>query len=242
MDNEMQEIDLRQLLYILWKRKWIIVYITMACLITAGVVSFFILQPSYEANAKVIIVKDKAMYFLEDRYTNSDVNLYMNVAKTYEEIAKSRTVRHRVQEKVGGGFNEIKNIKVESKPDTQVLTITVSHPSAEDVAVYANVLAQEFITVSGEVLPAGELRILDKAERPRAPASPNYMLNIAISFVLGVMISVGTIFLLECFNQFIETEQDVEDCLNLPVLCVVSRSSTNEFNIGEKLCCVESQI
>ena len=48
------EIDLNQLLNKIWKRKWLIVYITMACLIISGIVNFFIIQPVYEANVNIM--------------------------------------------------------------------------------------------------------------------------------------------------------------------------------------------
>lgn len=216
------EIDLIQFLYKLRKRKWLIIYITMACMIIAGIYSYFIVQPLYEANVSIIIGKEEARYFLEDKYTNSDVSLYLQVVKTYEEIAKSRMVWDRVEESLkDDGLKEIKNIKAASKTGTQIITITVTHPSSKNVAIYANAFAEQFIQIAGEVLPAGELRILDKAEQPKTHASPNRMLNIAISILLGVMISVVIIFLLEYFNPVIESEQDAVNCLKLPVLGVL---------------------
>ncbi|WHH57514.1 Wzz/FepE/Etk N-terminal domain-containing protein [Petroclostridium sp. X23] len=219
MENE---IDLLQLYHILMRRKWIIIFITLIAVIISAIFSFFVVQPVYEANVNIIIGKEEAQYFLEDKYTNSDIALYLQVAKTYEEIAKSRAVRYRTEQAVqDGSFEQVKNIKVASKSSTQVLTITISHFSAEAAAVCANALAENFIQVAGEVLPAGQLKILDKAERPEQPSSPNRKLNIAIGSVLGMMISIGIVMLLEFINRSIESEQDVKNYLNLPVLGVV---------------------
>ncbi len=219
MDNE---IDLLQLVSKLMKRKWLILYITLVSMIIAVIYSYFIVKPLYEANVNIIICKEAARYFLEDRYTNSDISLYLQVIKTYEAIAMSRTVRHRVFELLpDDGFQEIKVMNASSKPGTQIITLTVSHPSAQNVAEYANVFAEQFIEVADEVLPAGELSILDKAERPKEPASPNRLLNITIFGMLGIMISIMVIFLLEYFKPVIDSEQDVKDCLGLSVLCVL---------------------
>jgi len=218
------EIDLIRFLYKLRKRKWLIIYITMACMIITGIYSYFIVQPIYEANVSIIIGKEEARYFLEDRYTNSDVSLYLQVAKTYEEIAESRMVWDRVEESLKDeGFKEIRNIKAASKSGTQIITITASHPSSKNVATYANAFAEQFIQVASEMLPAGELRILDKAEQPKTHASPNRMLNMGISVVLGLIFSIAIIFLSEYFNPIIESEQDAMDCFNLPVLGVLPR-------------------
>lgn len=228
MDNE---IDIMQLLGKIWKRKWMIIAITTSFMLIAGAASLFLLQPLYEANVNIIIGKEEARYFFEDRYTSSDINLYLQVIKTYEEIAKSRTVRYRVEDSLqDSDFHAVKNIKVSSKTGTQIINISVSHPSAHKVASYANALAEHFIQVANEVLPAGELKILDYAEKPNAPISPNHKMNIALAFVLGGMISIGIIILMEYFNQYIETEYDVEKYLDLPVLCVFSQ---DQFVLGE---------
>jgi len=220
----MYEIDFIQFLYKLKKRGWLIVYITLICMMIAGIYSFFIVQPLYESNVSIIIGKGEARYFLEDGYTNSDVSLYLQVAKTYEEIAESRMVWDRVEESLKDeGLKEIENIKVASKSGTQIITITVSHPSSKNVAIYANAFAEQFIQVADEMLPAGELRILDKAEQPKTQASPNRILNMAISVLFGLILSVVIIFLSEYFNPIIELEQDVVDCFNLPILGVLPR-------------------
>lgn len=219
-----EEFDLIKILYKIKKRIWLIVCITLSFIIISGVYSYFIVEPIYEANVNIIIGKEEARYFLEDRYTNSDVSLYLQVIKTYEEIAMSRTVRNRIEKSLqDDNFQQVRKVSASSKAGTQIITLTVAHPYAQYVAEYANVFAEQFIQVAGEVLPAGELSILDKAERPKEPTSPNSMLIMGIAAMLGIMISIMIIFLTEYLKPVIDTEQDVNECLGLPVLCILPR-------------------
>lgn len=220
MENE---VDLLQVYYMVMRRKWIIVYSTLGALMLSMIYSFFIVQPVYEASVSIIIGKEEARLFWEDRYTNSDISLYVQVAKTYEEIAKSRTVLKRTRELLGDqGFDEIKEIKIVAKPNTQVLMISVSHRSPGGAAIWADALGEVFIQVAGEVLPAGQLSILDIAQQPKAPISPNRKVNIGIGGILGIMLGIGIALLFGYISPAIETEEDVKQYLDLPILGVVS--------------------
>ena len=220
MENE---IDLIYLWNILLKRKLLIISITMTAIILSFVYSFFIMKPMYSANVSIIIGKEEARYFIEDRYTSGDISMYLQVVKTYEEIAKSRAVYQKTKDEINDNdFELIKDIKVVSKTGTQVLTISTAHPSPDKVVTFVNALAENFIMVAGEVLPAGELRILDKAERPLSAAS-NKKMNIAIGFFLGMVVSTGIVMLKEFTNKCIECEQDVKKYLDIPILGVLPK-------------------
>ncbi|MEW9123866.1 MAG: Wzz/FepE/Etk N-terminal domain-containing protein [Thermotaleaceae bacterium] len=216
------EIDLSQIYCMLMRRKWFILCITMLGITLSQIYSFFIVEPIYKANVSIIIGKEDTQFFLEDKYTNNDVMLYLKVAKTYEEIAKSRIVRNKAEGLLEDEvFKGIIHLQVSAKSDTQVLNITVSHGSPQAAVMCADALAKSFIQVANEVLPASQLKILDKAEWPKMPVSPNYKLNMAIGAVLGMMVAVGLIFLLEYLNPTIESEEDIRRYLEFPVLGIV---------------------
>lgn len=52
---EAQEISLRELIEILLKNKAIIAVITIVCVFISGIFSFFVMDPVYEAQAKLIV-------------------------------------------------------------------------------------------------------------------------------------------------------------------------------------------
>ena len=215
MENE---IDLIYLWKILSRRKRIIIWITIVAIILASIYAFAFMETLYEASVSIIIGKEEAKYFLEDRYTVSDVSLYIQVAKTYEEIAQSAAVYQRTKGVLqDADFDQITSVKAASKPGTQVLTVSVVHPLPDKAVIFANAVAENFLQVASEVLPAGELNILDKAESAR-PASTSKIMIIVIGAILGVAFSSGMILLMEYINKNIECEEDVKRYLNLPVL------------------------
>ena len=56
---------------------------------------------------------------------------------------------------------------------------------------------------------------------PEKPVSPNKKMNIAIAFLLGLMVSVGLVFLLEYLDNTYKTKEQLEKELELPVLGVI---------------------
>jgi capsular exopolysaccharide synthesis family protein len=60
--------------------------------------------------------------------------------------------------------------------------------------------------------------VVDRAEVPPSPYSPNLILNILIGFGIGLILGTGTAFLLEVLNDTIKTPEDVRDKLRLAFL------------------------
>ena len=64
-----------------------------------------------------------------------------------------------------------------------------------------------------------------------SPVKPKPTLNMAIAFVVGLMISVGLAFLLEYLDNTIKSEEDLERLLELPVLGTITEI---EVDTGKK--------
>ena len=78
---EEEEIDLREYINVLLKRKGIIILIFLIAVITAALVSFFYLKPVYEANAIIAVSKPKIINSLIDEISIED---YKNLIKDVE--------------------------------------------------------------------------------------------------------------------------------------------------------------
>ncbi len=224
MEQE-REIDLLEVWQIILKRKWTIIYITLFSVIIAAMVSFFFIKPVYQAKVSVIIGKEAAKVFYEDRYTSSDITMYQNLVKTYSEIAKSNSVLKKTQEGIKEySTNDISNlITVTPKTNTQILELIVKGDTPSITANVAKELVKNFILESRRVLPAGDIEILDEPETPSAPISPNRKRNVSIAFFLGLMVSTGLVILLEFIDQTVRTEEDIKDCLDMPILISIPK-------------------
>jgi len=103
-----EEIDLREYIDVIVRRwRWIL-GVTLAAVITAALVSFFLLTPIYEAKAGVVIVKSKSEITFEPKYRTlteeelGRVGIDINARrKALDALVKSSSVASEVIAKLG---------------------------------------------------------------------------------------------------------------------------------------------
>jgi capsular polysaccharide biosynthesis protein len=219
--NEFVELELRKIVAILRKRAWIIVLITLIATLTAAVLSYFVMTPIYEASTQLLVNKsdrqENALYNL------NDITADLKLTETYSVIIKSPRIIDLVIQKLSLTMTpEELTEKVEVNPvkNSQVISITVTDISQEQAARIANTVVEVFKTEIVSIMKVDNVQILSKAkvEPMPEPVKPKPLLNMAISFVVGIMLSVGLAFLLEYLDTSIRSEEEIEQTLGLPVL------------------------
>ncbi|MEW9094160.1 MAG: Wzz/FepE/Etk N-terminal domain-containing protein [Clostridiaceae bacterium] len=218
-------LDLRDFFRILRKRANLIVLITAVCTLISGILSFFVIAPTYEAKTSIIVGKLEGQ---EGNLQNNDVVMYQNLIKTYAEIGKSDRVAETTSSKLKGEYTpeQIKKmLTVTPQQGTQILVIKAENRSGEEAAKIINAASEAFVEESKEVYKTGgNISIIDKAKVPEKPVQPKKALNVAIAFFIGLMASIGLTFVLEYMDNTIKTEDDVERYLGVPVIGIIPKT------------------
>lgn len=194
---EEQVINLEELFEALKKRWIMIVSITLVATIVSGVLSFFVIKPQYEASTKVFIGKEEGE---NQSYSQNDVTMYQKLMKTYSEAIKTKDLVSRALEDSNLNLkvsDVLSNITVVTVSDTQILQIKYRSTSPIEAKAVIQGISKEFVKTSKELVPNGNIKIIEAVELPQRPVSPNKKMNIAIAFLLGLMASIGLAFLLE---------------------------------------------
>lgn len=218
VENTEYEIDLREIFGMLRKRWLMIASITLSAAILAGVLSFFVLKPQYEASTTMMVNykqdQDMLMNF-------NELQMSQKLATTYSQIIKSERIADAVIEKLELDLSaeELnKKISVSQVESTEILKITVKDSDAELAALIANTEADIFKQQINEMMKVDNVSTIDVAKVPENPVAPNKVMNIAIATVLGMMVSVGLVFVLEFLDRTYKTPTDIERHLGLPIL------------------------
>ncbi|OCA99786.1 YveK family protein [Clostridium beijerinckii] len=215
-----ESIRIEEIINILLKRWKMILSITLLATLTAGIISFFVIAPKYEASTKVFIGKEKTDS-KDQNYNNSDIQMYQQLLKTYAEVIKTNALVEKAINAEGFDLTSkdvLAGLTVTPAANTQILEIKYISKDRNLSKEVLDSITNQFIKTSTELIPNGNVKIVEPAELPENPASPNKKLNIAIAFLLGLMISVGLSFLLEFLDNTFKSKEQLEQILGIPVI------------------------
>lgn len=215
---EEQVIRLDELFEALKKRWLMIISITLISTIVSATLSFFVIKPQYEASTKVFIGKDESE---NQAYSQNDVLMYQKLMKTYSETIKTKDLVSRGLKGTSLNLepNEVlKNLSVVAVADTQILQIKYKSNNPQEAKTVIEGVSDEFIKTSKELVPNGNIKVIEAVELPKNPVSPNKKMNIAIAFLLGLMVGVGLAFLLEFLDNTFKNKDQFEREFQIPVI------------------------
>lgn len=197
--NEMEEqvISISEIFEALKKRWILIVSITLVATLISGILSFFVIKPTYEASTKVFVGKEESSL---EGYNTNDIQMYQKLLQTYAETIKTNEVIQAAINNTNADLS-VKDVKdsltVTSIADTQILQIKYKNNDPEVAKSILENITNEFVILAKELVPNGNVRVIEAVQLPEDPVAPNKKMNIAIAFLLGLMVSVGLVFLIE---------------------------------------------
>ncbi|WP_278473918.1 YveK family protein [Turicibacter sanguinis] len=218
MEHTEYEIDLKEIFGMLKKRWLMIVSITAAAVVIAGIISFFVLTPVYESSSTLLVSYKQNQ---ESIMTYNDLTMSQKLVNTYSEIIKSRSISEEVLKKLDLDLTAeelSEKISVSKVNDTEIIRVKVSDTDPEMAALIANTISDVFKKEIKNIMEIDNVSTIDTAKAPESPVKPNKLMNVAIAGVLGAMVSVGLVFVLELLDRTYKTPTDVERHLGLPII------------------------
>ena len=217
--SDVAEIDLLELIRVLWTRIWIIILVTALGLgIAAGYTMLFI-KPVYRSTSIIyVLTKTTSITSL------SDIQMGTQLTQDYAVVITSRPVLEKVIENLGLDMSVTdlrNNVKVNNPSNTRFLEITVSSHDA----YLAKKIVDELADVSSErmatVMETQAPNIMDYGQIPAAPSEPSLIKNSIIGAMLGFVLICGILTVMYLLNDSIKTPEDVEKYLGINTLGLI---------------------
>ena len=150
-EKQEEEIDLREYINVLLKRKGVIILIFLIAVITAALVSYFYLKPVYEASTILMISKPKYQVELEPKI-QTQFTPEISLA-TYETLIKDREIEEEVIKKLNLGQppyeltpdNLQGMITIELLTNTNLIKINLQSGDPKLTKDIANIWAELFV-------------------------------------------------------------------------------------------------
>lgn len=218
----MEEINLKDLFSFFVKKIPIILFITSIIFALGMSYSVFLKTPLYKGNTTLILVKKQTGYEQGTAaQTQNDIILNQKLVTTYSEIIKSRRVLNQVVNKLNLGYSSgelSKNITVSSVSDTEIIKISVSDENNKKASQIANMIADVFKEEVMEIYSLENVSIIDKAEVQDNPYNVQILKDVAIFLMVGLVVSVGIMFVVYYFDTSIKSSEEIESKLGIPVI------------------------
>ena len=216
------EIDVLQLVKVLWKRKFVIVLVALLAGITAFAYSSFVIKPQYTSTTRIYVVNRNQAD--KPGLTNQDLQAGAYLVKDYREIILSQDVLEKVvadQSLTIDAKTLGKKVSVTVPADTRIVSISVRDGKPEEASRIANALrevaAQKIISVTR----VSDVTTLEEARPATSPSSPNIRRNTMMATIAGVGIVIVIVFLVELLDDRVKRPEDIEEVMHLSLLGVI---------------------
>lgn len=226
---EEEGMTLQELFKIVWLNKTLIIFVTLWVMVVGIVYTYVVVTPKYTAETSLIVDVDPDNTGSSEQ---SALVIAQNLIATYKEFVVSNLVLDSVINDVEGlpdgySLNSLKNsISISTTSSVLIIYISVENESPELATEIANKLVANSIAIAdseedGYVLLQNKLKLLDVAITPVNPSSPNSILNIVISILLGGILSLAFVFVKELFNNKFQSSSEMEKYLGIKVIAAV---------------------
>ena len=221
-EQEKFEIDVFQLVKVLWKRKFLIVLAALVAGLAAFAYSSFVIQPQYTSTTRIYVVNRNQAD--KPGLTNQDLQAGSYLVKDYREIILSQDVLEKVvadQNLTMDAKTLGRKVSVTVPADTRIVSISVRDGKPEEASRIANALrevaAQKIISVTR----VSDVTTLEEARPATSPSSPNIRRNTMMATIAGVGFVKVIVLLVELLDDRVKRPEDIEEVMHISLLGVI---------------------
>jgi chain length determinant protein (polysaccharide antigen chain regulator) len=159
-----EEISLRELIEVIIKGKKLIIGITIIALIIAAILSYFVIKPSYETKATILVNNNS---FQQE--AGEELSAYLNEVvstQVYSQRIKSQQLLKQVIENYDLKEWTVRklqnNLKVETEKDSKIVTLTLKGNDPELIHKTLELIVRESNTYIGDSISNRMLSVADQ--------------------------------------------------------------------------------
>lgn len=215
------EIDIKEILGVLLSKVWFIALLGVIVGIVAFVYSKYVIAPVYSSTTKVYVLTRQST---DANVTYTDLQTGSQLTKDYVELVKSRTVLTQVIAELDLSMStgELADmIDVSAAIDTRIITITANSTDVYEAQKIADSVRSIASVHICSVMNLEAVNVIDEANLPTAPSSPNVKRNAVLGVLVGIILAMAIVVIRHLLDDSILTPDDVERYLELSVLASI---------------------
>lgn len=221
--NDEIRLDLKRLAGAVWSKKWRIAIAAVLCAALALAGTALFVTPVYQACA-TFYVSNVDSDSGKSGISASDITASRNLVDSCIVILKTRESLSAVIEYAGADLtaSQLEDmISADSIDETEIFRVVVSSPDPEEAEKLAKAISEVLPQRLAGIIEGACAKTVEVTDAPDRPSAPNYTGCTVLGFLLGLILSVGTVVLRDIFDGTIRTEADVTRITQYPVLASV---------------------
>lgn len=216
--------ELRDYLRVL-RRSWLLILIITVVGIGTATAYSLVKTPDYSATTKVFVSTQSATSVTDLTQGNT---FTQQVVQSYTDIVTTPIVLTRVIRELDLDSNEqelAKQVTASAALNTVVIQITATDESPQTAARIADSVASSLTKVVSRLAPTTangavpvKVTVVQEANIPTSPASPNIPLNVALGLLIGLILGIGIAVLRSILDTRIHSLHDITATTDAPIL------------------------
>ncbi|WP_020375327.1 YveK family protein [Sulfobacillus thermosulfidooxidans] len=180
-------------------------------------IAHFVLHKSYTSTATLLVIPS--------HNANSLISA-LQLTQTYADLATSNRVWNTAAEALADHISAAaleSHTKVSAITNTDLITIQATAPSAVLASEEATQVALATMNAATELTGSSELQLSSPAAIATQPSFPDMKKIELLAFLLSAMGAIFLAVLREHFDTSLQTEEDIQQWLHLPVWAMIPR-------------------
>lgn len=227
------EIDLLELIQVLFSRIWLILSAGLFLALVCFAVSKFLMTPTYQSTTKIYILNKTE----SSTVTYSDVQMGTQLTKDYAELISSRYVLEEVIQELGMDTDYkglLEQVSVTTPSDTRIVAITVEDTDPVQAMHIANCIREVASDHIQNVMDIEAVNVVETANMPTEKSGPSCMKWTLIGGVIGCFILCAIVLAQYLLDDTIKSSEDVEKYLGLSTLALIPIATSEEETAKKK--------
>ncbi len=215
-----EEIDLKELIMLFWKKRVFIFIISIIAIIIGGIYTFFVKSEAFTSKAFIVFGRIENYEPKEgESQLLSEIQFNSSIINTYKNFMTSNEVLQQVIDNLNLNITlgELKE-NLEITTDSAILRVNVTDFDLNKSIKIANEIVNVFVEKSRDFYQIQHAYTISEADESTTESNANHIVDIIVSFILGFGISVAIVFVKYLFDPKINNQSTIENKLNLPLI------------------------
>ena len=232
MENKEKDLAVIEIVNILWRGKFIIIFLALAVGLTSYIRTKYSTKDLYAASG-VVYVSNKERNDRDNNTTtnnNNNVNQTISqgdimtsrtITSTYIEVLKTGSFLEEVSDELGGklSWGAIGGmLSVSTISETELLKITIKSPDPEEAYEVANAVLKRAPDKLVSIFEGGEVSVVDRVRMPTSPVAKGIPQKTMLGFFIGTFFGVVGAFIRSFLDTKVHSAADISKKYHVSIL------------------------